>query len=247
MQDLLAGGFSTLIRAAHLHAGGLRRARRAAGITQPRRRATKRDTWPEEMSIPAIRTRRRKGLSLAATRAPQGLYSAARRHHGSWRAALDAAGIDAASVRVATKKYTKDVIIDRLRAAADDGSDLRATSLAKLVDHKAVRREFGLLENALRAAGLMEHVLKRRHAGAKWTRQRVIEKLRERASWGIYTFTPGLRRVVQIYFGVAHEARGAAGVPDPIDIRIAQRRRASAMFEARHRAGRVRGTRSKSP
>ncbi|MBA3451971.1 MAG: hypothetical protein H0T42_02600 [Deltaproteobacteria bacterium] len=172
LQDLLVGGHSTLIRAAHLHAGGLRRARRAAGIVQPSRRATKRDTWAEEMIIPAIRTRRRQGLSLAATRVPQGLYGAARRHHGSWRAALDAAGIDSTSVRVATKKYTKAVIIERLRAAAHDGSDLLATSLAKLIDLKAVRREFGALENALRAAGLMEHLRQRRHAGSKWTRLR---------------------------------------------------------------------------
>jgi len=244
LQDLLAGGLSTLIRAAYVYAGGLRRARRAAGIAQPTRRATKRSTWTEETIIPTIRTRRRQGLSLAATRVPQGLYSAARRHYGSWRAALTAAGIDATSVRVATKKYTKELIIERLRAAANNGSDLRATSLAKRIDLKAVRREFGPLEHALRAAGLTDHLRKRRHAGSKWTRQRVIDKLRERAARGVHTFTPGLRRVVQIYFGGAHEARAAAGVPDPVDLRMAQRRRASALLEARHRNRRVRRSKS---
>ncbi len=244
LQDLLAAGLSTFVRAAQLHAGGLRRARRAAGITQPPRRTTKRYTWAEETIIPAIRSRLRQGLPLAATRVPQGLYGAARRHHGSWRAALAIVGIDAKSVRVATKKYTKDVIIERLRNAAHNGTHLRATSLGKLIDLKAVRREFGTLENALRAAGLMEHLRKRRHAGSKWTRERLIEKLRERAARGVHTFTPGLRRAVQVYFGGAHEARVAAGVPDPIDVRIAQRRRASALFEARHRSRRARRSKS---
>ncbi len=136
------------------------------------------------------------------------------------------------------------MILERLRKAAHNGTDLRAKSLANLINLKAVGREFGTLETALRAAGLMEHLRKQRHAGSKWTRERLIEALRERAARGIHTFTPGLRRAVQVYFGGAHEARVAAGVPDPIDVRIAQRHRATVLFEARHRARRARRAKS---
>ncbi len=234
LRDLMAAGRATLVRAAQVFAGGLRNARRLAGIEVPRRRRSKKHTWTQEAIVPTIRARHRAGKSLAASRVPQDLYGASRRYYGTWRAALAAAGIEASTVRAGTK-YTRKVIIERLRRAARDGSDLLATSLGKVLDLKAVRREFGKLELGIRAAGLVDVLQRRRHGGRKWDRARVIEVLRERASRGIYTFTPGLRRAVQVYLGGAREARIAAGIPDPVEIRMAERRRAASAFEGRHR------------
>ncbi len=224
LRDLMAAGRTTLVRAASVFAGGLRNARRLAGVEAPRRRGSKKHTWTREMIVPAIRARHRARKSLAASRVPQNLYGASRRHYGSWRVALAAADIDPSTVRAGIK-YTKQVIIERLRRAARSGSDLLSTSLAKVVDLKAVRREFGRLELAIRAAGLIEVLQRRRHGGRKWDGARVIEVLRERAARGVHTFTPGLRRAVQVYLGGAREARIAAGVPDPASIRRAFRAR----------------------
>ena len=154
--------------------------------------------------------------------------------HGFCEEALASLGIDSRSVR-AGKKYTKEVIIQRLQGAARAGSDLLSVSLAKVLDLKAVNREFGTLAKALLAAGLAERLRMRRHGGTKWTHERVIAALRERAARNVHTLTPGLHRVVQLYFGGAREARMAAGVPDPVDVAIERRRREKAAFQARHR------------
>jgi hypothetical protein len=52
------------------------------------------------------------------SKVPQGLYNGARRFLGTWATALAATGIDARDVRITTKKYTKDVLSERLREAA---------------------------------------------------------------------------------------------------------------------------------
>lgn len=217
--DITNAGHSSLIRAAVEHVGGLRRARELAELPSPARRiATKR--WSEQEIIAAIRTRARRRLPLAAPQVPQGLVSAARWRFGTWRAALEAVGIDpeVARVRRATK-YTRQAIIDILRREVRAGSELRAVQLAKVLKLEFVRREFGTLRGAISAAGL-EHVLEsRKHGLQKWTRERVIETLTARARRGEYGLTPGLNRVVQLYFGGAEAARKAAGVPSPAEAR----------------------------
>nr|MBA3502125.1 hypothetical protein [Deltaproteobacteria bacterium] len=135
-RDLTAHGHSNLIHAAQLYAGGLARARRAAGVSTVTRKRAGKNTWSKQSVLDAIRARHRAGQSLAATHVPQDLYTAARSHLGSWAGALAALDIDAETVRA--KKYTKEVIIDRLQRAARDGNDLRAKSLARVLDLKAV-------------------------------------------------------------------------------------------------------------
>ncbi len=148
-QDLLNAGHSTLIRAANKYVGGLQRARRAARIPTPKRRGVAKNTWTKELVLSTIRARHRAGKPLAMSQLPQGLYNAARRFFGRWASALAAVHLDAKQLRLSTKKYTKHVIVERLRAASRSGSDLRADSLARVVDLKAVRREFGNLHAAL--------------------------------------------------------------------------------------------------
>ena len=111
-----------------------------------------------------------------------------------------------------------------LRRAARSGSDLRAISLAKIIKLEGVRREFGTLRAALIAAGLGRQLARRKHGGLKWSRERVVDVLRDRAKRGEHTLTSGLHRVAQLYFGGADAARAAAGVPSPIDLRIEQTR-----------------------
>ncbi len=232
LRDLMAAGKTTLVRAAHVFAGGLRNARRLAGVETPRRRGATKHTWTREMIVPAIRARHRARKSLAASRVPQNLYGASRRHYGSWRVALAAADIDPSTVRAGTK-YTKQVIIDRLRRAARSGSDLLSTSLAKVVDLKAVRREFGRLELAIRAAGLVGVLQRRRHGGRKWDRARVIEVLgfvgRRRSTWvelAKHALPPGFTPLLRSDARSAHAiARANARLPAPSRTRIPRNRK----------------------
>ncbi len=221
-RDLLASGRANLIQAAQRYAGGLTRARRAAGVATIAHRRLGERTWTKRSVLGAIRARHRDGQSLAATHVPQDLYTAARTHLGSWPRALAAVGINGETVRA--KKYTKEVIIDRLQDAAREGNDLRAKSLARVLDLKAVQREFGTLEAAICAAGLAGHLRRRRHGLAKWTRERLVEVLRERASRGITQMTPGLFAANQKLFGGTREARAAAGIPDPTEATRRNRR-----------------------
>ena len=219
LADLTTAGLGTLAHAAAVYVGGLRRARKLAGIDpSPHRHGKKR--WTKPTIIDAIAKRARKGQGLASTVAPPPLVTAGRWHFGSWRSALSAAGIEADATKLTRKKYTPEVIVAKLQQAARAGSDLRATSLMKIIKLEAVRREFGTLRAALLAAGLQKQLQRRKHGRLKWSRERLIEVLRERAKRGEHTLTSGLHRVAQLYFGGADAARVAAGVPSPIDLRI---------------------------
>jgi len=220
--DLMNAGQSALIHAAQVYVGGLRAARQLAGIKPPPRRSPKR-VWTPPRVIARIRRRRERAQPLSFSHAPPILVAAGVRHFGSWREALLAAGVNPDTVCAPRSKYTREAIIKMLQREAKRGSDLRSITLAKTMKLEAVRREFGTLRDALIAAGLGEQLQQRKHGHQKWSRERVIAVLRERAARGVATLTPGLRRVMQLYFGGAEHARRAAGVPSPRDLRDRQR------------------------
>lgn len=236
--DLMESGHVTLVHAAMVHAGGLTRARAVAGIKPPKRRDVKPHTWTQSDVLTAIRKRWRSRQTLAASYMPQNLYTAARTHFGNWRSALVAAGIAVETTRIDQRKWTKPVILDGLRRAAAAGNDLRAKSLSKIVSLAAVHREFGTLEAAIRAAGLGRARANRPHSNRKWTPERVLHTIRERASRGEHTLTAMLHRGAQLFFGGAARARAAAGVPNPTDLRRRARdqRSSGAPREAAKRA-----------
>lgn len=233
--DLMHAGHTDLIHAAQAYAGSLGAARKAAGIEAPPRRAAKR-VWSPARVIETVTQRRREGRQLSFSHAPPILVSAGVRHFGSWANALRAAGLDPHAVRASRKKYARDVIIAILRREARRGSDLRAATLAKRMKLESVRREFGTLRDALIAAGLGEALTRRRHGLQKWDRQRVVAVLQQRAARGVHTLTPGLHRVVQLYFGGGQAARRAAGVPSPGEVGVASHRKRTRRFDTRRRS-----------
>lgn len=216
--DLMSAGRSALIHAAQTYVGGLRVARQLAGIQTPPRRSPKK-VWTRQKVVARIQRRHEQTQPLSFSHTPPTLVAAGVRHFGSWREALLAAGVSPESVRAPRRKYTREAIIQMLQREARRGSDLRAATLAKAMKLEAVRREFGTLRAALIAAGLGVQLQQRKHGLQKWSRERVIEVLQERAAHGIATLTPGLHRVVQLYFGGAEHARRAARVPSPHEAR----------------------------
>ena len=94
------------------------------------------------------------------SRANQSLVSAAAYHFGSYREAVVAAGIDYAEVS-RRPRWTRDNVVEAIRAASAEGDDLnwssvtrRGDDLAKAAFAAIQPRLFGRWDKALEAAGL---------------------------------------------------------------------------------------------
>jgi hypothetical protein len=207
--DLMQAGRGDLVAAAATYAGGLTQARAQAGVQRPaRRRPVPR--WNKSRIVLAIQDRLRKGQTLASSKAPARFVAAARWHFGSWTAALAAAGVDAQAVRLQRRPYEKPEVLALLRRLAREGKPLRASTLKGVINLETIRKLFGSVEAAVHAAGV---TYARKHPNQKWSRARLIKELRARAKRGELTLTRALSSAVQLYFGGAHAARVAAGIP----------------------------------
>lgn len=98
--DLLCAGHHDIVTASRKYFGSLPRARKTAGIPTPPRAWSKRTKWDEDLVIYEIRTRFRARQSIAASKVPGALYSAAERYYGSWGNAVEAAGFDYGRIRL---------------------------------------------------------------------------------------------------------------------------------------------------
>lgn len=210
--ELLQRGHGALVRAAAAYAGGLQQARAAAGVEPPPRRPPVK-RWDRAAIVAAIRAEVRAGRLLASSKAPQRLVAAARWHFGSWEAALAAARVDPDAVRLSRAPVTRDEVIARIRGLARGGAVVRAKTLRPVVKLDTVRKLFGSIEAAVRAAGI-EPVLT--HGNLRWTPAQMIDELKARAARGELRLSRRLQRAAQLYFGGARAARAAAGLGSPV-------------------------------
>lgn len=131
--------------------GSWKAALRAAGVPNP---STEFPVWTKVSVIEGILIRQQAGEALhcfaAAHQVPR-LYDAARRLFGSWREALDEAGVDPDAVRRRRRPYSKAEIIAHLQSQA--GRSRRCGDHPESIV-KAARRLFGTWPAALKAAGI---------------------------------------------------------------------------------------------
>jgi hypothetical protein len=166
---LVAAGRRDLIAAIGEYIGGIARARRLASIPDPPRAHVEIETWDESRVLAEIRIRRHVGEPLASTKVPYKLLSAAMRYFGTWRAAVETAGIRYDTVRILHRAYSKADVLKALRQMR------RSRPAARLVDVYnakfigAIRKHFGSVANALDAAGIVGWPATRRQTGAKRT------------------------------------------------------------------------------
>lgn len=139
-----------LAAAAKRHFGSWREAVAAAGLTDKYSAPTPTRSWTKDAVLEAIQTWSQQGRPLTdVSKQDQGLYCGAKLHFGSWRAALRAAGFEAAH-RVWDKREIVNEIRDRRQRGQSLSSGFRAnTNLAA-----AAARHFGTWRKALRAAGV---------------------------------------------------------------------------------------------
>ncbi len=168
--------------------------------------------------------------ALAAKRQP--LVSAAAYHFGSYRKAVERAGIDYAAV-TRRPRWTRQMIIGLIKDARRRGDDLhwsavtrRRDELGKAAFASLQPRLFGSWDRALHGAGLDADEINRYR---KWDKQTIVWELRSRAkareplnSGAIQRDDPGLHAAAVRHFGSYDNALRAARV-DPAKIRRRQR------------------------
>ncbi|HEY1629505.1 MAG TPA: hypothetical protein VGF52_06580 [Tepidisphaeraceae bacterium] len=191
--------------------------------------------WDKQSIIASLRKLQRAQQPLSYARLAkrkQSLVSAAAYHFGSYRKALEKAGIDYADISQ-RPRWTRQRIILLIKQAKRNGHDLHWSAVTKRGDELSCaafaclqRRLFGKWDRALHAAGLDADEIARYRT---WDRNTVVFEIRayaadgERLSSGwLQKDDPGLHAAAIRYFGNYDKALRAAHL-DPNQHR--QRRR----------------------
>jgi len=173
-QDLLSGEFKRANKRLYSAAcalryfGGWRRAIEAAGLDYDQLRRD--HFWSRARIIATIQDMHRRNLPLnwsAIQRSDPSLYRAARRREnfGSWRAAVEAAGMDLRRPR-GTKQWTRQRIVEEIRQMHSSGVDLSQRNVMQtngpLLAAAKSSRYFGTWRAAVEAAGVDYDTVRRR-------------------------------------------------------------------------------------
>jgi hypothetical protein len=191
--------------------------------------------WNKPLILRELKRLRKSGADLSYTgvqRRKQSLLSAAAYHYGSYRKALERAGIDYGPL-LRRPRWTRQLIIAQIKQARRRGDDLHWSAVTKRNDELSraafaslQRRLFGTWVRALHAAGLDADEVSLYRT---WDRNTVLFELRERRSNGdalnsadVQREEPALHAAIIRHFQSHDRALRAAGM-DPADVR--QRRR----------------------
>lgn len=191
--------------------------------------------WHKARILKSLRQLHRAGRALSYSqlaRKHQALLSAAAYHFGSYRKAMEKAGIDYAQV-LQRPRWNKQRIIALIKQARRDGEDLhwgavsrRRDELGRAAFASLQPRLFGKWDRALHAAGLDADDIA---CYRTWDRNLIIFEMRARAqeseplnSGALQKEDPGLHAAAVRYFG-SYDAALRAAKLDPAVHR--QRRR----------------------
>src|SRR6478735_3519169 len=187
--------------------------------------------WTKDEIVRDLKKLHKAGEDLsynALARKRQSLVSAAAYHFGSYRKAVERAGIDYATV-VRRPRWTKAAIVDLIKQAKRRGDDLHWSAVTKRRDElgraafAALQpRLFGSWDRALHGAGLDADEVNRYR---KWDKARIVFELRSRHreheplnSGAIQREDPGLHAAAVRHFTSYDEALRAAKL-DPDRVR----------------------------
>ena len=187
--------------------------------------------WDKPEILRAIKklAKQKKDLSYnAMTRRMQPLVSAAAYHFGSYRSAVEKAGIDYATV-IRRPRWTRPMIIGLIKQAKRKGEDLHWSAVTKRRDDlgraafaSLQPRLFGSWDRALHGAGLDADEVNRYR---KWNKDTIVFELRGRAkdheplnSGAVQRDDPGLHAAAVRHFSTYDAALRAARL-DPQSVR----------------------------
>lgn len=178
--------------------------------------------WKAETILAELRRRFRKGEDLSHNvfqRTNRSLMSGARRQFGSYRNAVEAAGISYAKVaKELQRSWDRQTVINTIRRKYRRGQQLSYNYMKKndSILFSAIHRYFKTFRAAIKAAGLAyEQVAE--VPQESWDKERVIRKLRAmvRSKKRITQRSMGTKLfgAVTRYFGTISKAVKAAGLP----------------------------------
>ena len=187
--------------------------------------------WDKARILEELRRQHKAGKDLSyngLARQMQALVSAAAYHFGSYRKAVEKAGIDYAAV-IRRPRWTKAVIIGLIKESRRKGEDLhwsavtrRRDELGKAAFASLQPRLFGRWDRALHAAGLDADQVSRYR---KWDKNTIVSELKSRGrekeplnSGAIQSEDPGLHAAAVRHFGSYDGALKAAKL-DPAAVR----------------------------
>jgi len=182
-------------------------------------------SWTKATILQELKKRHRLGANMSyngMSRASQSLVSAAAYHYGSYRKAVEQAGIPYAEV-IRRPRWTRVAIIKVIKQARREGQDLnwgavtrRRDELGKAAFAAVQKRLFGRWDKALQAAGLdADDVSPYR----RWTEHTILFELRARHREGdavnsgaIQADDPGLHAAAVRQFKKFDAALAAANI-----------------------------------
>jgi len=183
-QKYIKENYSKLLAAAtqKRHFGNWKSALEAAGFTYEKIRITK--EWSKDKIIREIKKLDENGEMLYASyihKNYQNLLSAGNNHFGSWKNAIEATGFNYEEIKIrdfSTKKYSKEIIIDRILEIFNNGGDLTYIHSNKEIVNLAAasKRYFGSWREAIEEAGLDCNEI---FSLERWDRGKVIETIKE--------------------------------------------------------------------
>ena len=192
-------------------------------------------TWDKNDILQALKKLHKEGKGLSYTllaKKNQPLVSAAAYHFGSYRVAVEKAGINYADV-VRRPRWTKQEIIKLIKNAKREGQDLHWSAVTKRGDElgraafaSLQERLFGSWDRALAGAGLDSDEISQYR---KWGKDSIVSELKARSkesealnSGAVQKEDAGLHAAAVRHFGSYDEALRTAKI-DPTKIRRRQR------------------------
>ena len=115
--DIQEAGTPGLLFGLYKYIGSMKRACRLARVPIPARRFFG-ELWDEDSVIEAIQATHREGKSVAMSKVSPRLYNAGCKYFGTWREAVETAGLDYDKVRLVREAYTKKEVLALLRRLA---------------------------------------------------------------------------------------------------------------------------------
>ena len=210
VEALRQAGRHALVSAAVSYVGRWARARELAGVAAPRRLPVDRDVWTARGVLAEIRRRHRAGQAVAASRVPPSLRRAGMTRFGSWRAAIERAGLRYAEVRLRAT-YDDHELGAALRDLARRAPRLTAEAFRRSKLGAGAVRRWGSVAAAVAAAGLAAWPRAARHPLP--SRAEVLTTLRARARTArVLVGERRLATAARRHFGSWHAALVAAGV-----------------------------------
>jgi len=186
--------------------------------------------WTKEKLVTQIQQLHQEGADLSPTAMQDthsALFASARSssHFDSWRAAIEAAGLEYITFKRIKQQWTREEILSRIREMNAQGHDLLDPRFKNrhrtLYLAACAHRYFGSWKRAVQAAGLDHEQMRESRV---WTQARILRTIQELAAqnkplgWAfIEEHEPGLYRAARRKenFGSWASALRAAGVLEP--------------------------------